>query len=67
MRPAGLFSFLGALMEYVLITTKGKRFYFHVRECAEVYKVIHGGEIFLLDKETGVIRWRNENVRVKYG
>ena len=54
-------------MEYVLITAKGKRFYFHVRECAEVYKVIHGGEIFLVDKETGVIRWRNENVRVKYG
>ena len=54
-------------MDFVLITASGQRFYFYIRQCAEVYKFIHGGEIFSVDRETGVINWRNEHARVKYG
>lgn len=54
-------------MKYVLITTNGQRFYFYIRECAEMYKVIHGGEVFTVDKETKMIVWRADHARAKYG
>lgn len=54
-------------MEYVLIATNGQRFYFYIRECAELYKAIHGGEVYVRDANTGRIDWSASYVRVKYG
>lgn len=54
-------------MEYVLIATNGQRFYFYIRECAELYKAIHGGEVYVRDADTGRIDWSANYARVKYG
>jgi hypothetical protein len=40
-------------VQYVLITSNGRRMVFHVLACAEVYRIIHGGQIHC--------------VKVKYG
>ena len=53
-------------MGYILISTDGQRFYFYIYACAEIYKSIYGGEIYVRD-ETGKINWSDKYARVKYG
>lgn len=54
-------------MQYVLITLAGDRIYFYIKECAEVYCQIHGGEVFNIDTRTNQIIWKDVNLKVKYG
>ena len=54
-------------MHYVLITRKGERLYFYLEACAEIYKAIHGGEVFNIDRKTGKIIWKDVNINIKYG
>jgi hypothetical protein len=54
-------------MQFVLITSTGDRLYFYIEECAEIYKSIHGGEIFNIDTRTNQIIWKDVNKMVKYG
>jgi hypothetical protein len=54
-------------MQFVLITSTGDRLYFYIEECAEIYKSIHGGEIYNVDVKTGKIIWKDVNAILKYG
>ncbi len=52
---------------FVLITSTGDRLYFYIKECAETYKSIHGGEVYKVDVDTGKIIWDSNVVKVKFG
>jgi len=54
-------------MGFVLITSNGQRFYFYIRECAEIYKFIYGGEVFVINKHTKMIIWKSDQIEHKYG
>jgi len=54
-------------MQFVLITSTGARLYFYIEECAEIYKSIHGGEVFNIDIRTNQIIWKDVSMRVNYG
>ena len=37
-------------MQYLLITPSGRQLMFHVKECAEIFKKITGGQIHDVDR-----------------
>jgi len=39
-------------MKYVLITSTGRQYVYHVKACAELFRGIFGGHIHIVDKET---------------
>lgn len=36
-------------MRYLLITSTGQQFVFHISKCAELFKTIYGGQIHVVD------------------
>jgi len=38
-------------MKYILITSTGRQYVYHVRACAELFRGVYGGQIHIVDKD----------------